>query len=87
MKKRIRLKLMMYSDLAENRELEVQVEEVETVADVLAAAGAYFPELGDLKRLAREKAYLILKNDRLAKLESPLEDGDKVTILDSFVGG
>lgn len=87
MKKRIRLKLMMYSDLKENRELEVQVEEPGTVADVLAAASACFPELGNLRRLAREKPYLILRNDRLTKLESPVEDGDKVTVLDSFVGG
>ncbi|HHV58364.1 MAG TPA: hypothetical protein GXX50_11505 [Firmicutes bacterium] len=85
--KHVRLKLMLYSDLKENQELDVEAEGAETVGDVLTAASIYFPQLGDLRELAREKAYLILKNERLAKLDSLVEDGDKVTVLDAFVGG
>jgi len=79
--------MMYYSELKANRELDVQVEEAATVADVLAAASARVPELGDLKGLVGEKACLIIRNDNLAKLESPVEDGDKLTVLDTFLGG
>lgn len=87
MAKQVRLKLMMYSDLKENQEQVVEAEGAETVGDVFTAASTYFPQLGDLRELARAKAYLILRNGRQAKLESPVQDGDQVTVLDAFVGG
>lgn len=87
MPKRIAVKLILYTSLRYTGKLDIQTEEAETIADVLEEVARKVPELAKLGEVAREKSLLYLLNDHMAKLDSPVADGDKLSIVDPFLGG